>query len=94
MDLDMSVSHPYQCDECQFSSNAQKHITEHKWRAHPIARASTRRMGQKRPYSPPKAAQPQSHTKKHHKPLSNLQVLRYSYILQYDQWFYQLVLCC
>ena len=87
----MSVSHPYQCDECQFSSNAQKHITEHKWRVHPIARASTRRRGQKRPYSTPEASQPQSHTKKHHQPLSNLHVLRYAYILQYHQWNYQLV---
>ena len=55
MDLDMNVSHPHQCDQCQFSTSHLGNLNIHKSRAHPVARTSTRMRILKRPHSPPRA---------------------------------------
>ena len=50
-DLVMNVSHPHQCDKCQFSTKYSSSLGKHKLRAHPDPRQSSRRKSQKRPWS-------------------------------------------
>ena len=40
-DLDMHVSHPHQCDKCQFSTQYSSSLGKHKLQAHPDVRQSS-----------------------------------------------------
>ena len=64
MDLDINVSHPYQCDKCEYSCPYERSLTQHMWRVHPAVRESSRRQkSRKLPYSP-LGVSPQSIPKK------------------------------
>ena len=76
MDLDMNVSHTFQCDKCKFSAPHERNLVEHTWRVHPAVRESSRRQSKKRPSSPSGAA-PSSVSKKIRQTIPNYHSSRY-----------------